>query len=198
IGLRVELDGAAEVRARRRERADLTAGLAHEPRCAEADVLHLRPRVALLGRGDLDAEGFFADGVGARDRDEVIRPVDDLLACRKNEEAKRRHRGNDAGERAEGDGDELQEPAAPELPPVRLGLASHGANLAVSLLGPLLVFLASDAQRRLGPRLEALHRNRLAAILADAERPVVDFGERKIDLLEKGLLASAEPELERL
>src|SRR5262245_13312693 len=67
----------------------------------------------------------------------------------------------------------------------RLGGTGSMGFSAVSLFGPLLVFLAADAQGGLGPGFEPFHGDRLAALLADAEGAVVDLGERQVDLLEK-------------
>src|SRR5262245_30686671 len=70
--------------------------------------------------------------------------------------------------------------------------------LAHRALFALLVFLALDAQRGLGPCFEALLADRLLADLADAERAVGDLLEREIELGQQALLATAQAELERL
>src|ERR1041384_4703058 len=70
--------------------------------------------------------------------------------------------------------------------------SSHRALFA------LLVFLALDAERGLGPRLESLLADRLFANLADAERAVRDLLQREVELGQQTFLATAQPELERL
>src|ERR687886_643094 len=62
------------------------------------------------------------------------------------------------------------------------------------LLLLLLLFLAADAECRHGASLEALHRDLLLALLADAERAVLDARERLVDLREEELLAVAQAE----
>src|SRR6185295_19261381 len=71
-------------------------------------------------------------------------------------------------------------------------------RLTVRLLVSLLIFLALDAELGLGPGLEPLLRDRLAALGADPERPVFDLPERELELGQVGLLATAQAELERL
>src|SRR5262249_39246438 len=100
-------------------------------------------------------------------------------------------------------------PAVPALPAVPLHDRAHrrrtaaavaaaplGSN-AVALL-PLLVFLAADAQARLGAGLEALHRDLFLARLAGAEASVLDLLEGAVDLVEERLLAATQAERERL
>jgi ABC-type multidrug transport system fused ATPase/permease subunit len=62
----------------------------------------------------------------------------------------------------------------------------------------LLVFLATDAEAGLGPSLEPLLADRLLARLAGAEGAVIDLLERELQLGQQALVATAQPELERL
>src|SRR5262249_45305724 len=68
----------------------------------------------------------------------------------------------------------------------------------VILFHALLILFAANAERGLGARLEALDRDLLAALFADAERAVFDLGERLLDLVEEDLLAAPEAEGKRL
>src|SRR4051794_15923943 len=61
---------------------------------------------------------------------------------------------------------------------------------AVVFFHPLLVFLAADAQRRFGSRLEALDGDVFAALFAGAEASVVDLGEGFGDLVEERFFAA--------
>src|SRR5262249_9491568 len=54
----------------------------------------------------------------------------------------------------------------------------------------LLILFAADAERRLRACFEALDRDLLAALLADAERSIFDLGEGLLDLVEEDLLAT--------
>src|SRR4051794_17200973 len=68
----------------------------------------------------------------------------------------------------------------------------------VVLLVALLILLAADAERGLRSCLETLDRDLFAALFADAEAALLDLAEGLLDLVEEDLLATAEPEGERL
>src|SRR5262249_55335082 len=69
---------------------------------------------------------------------------------------------------------------------------------AVILFYSLLVFLAADAEVRLGARFEALQRDLLLALFALTERALLDLHEGLLDLVEERLLAATEAKRERL
>src|SRR5262245_4982963 len=79
----------------------------------------------------------------------------------------------------------------------RVEWAQRGFLFEVALVA-LLVFLAADAQRRLRPRFEALHADRIAALFAGAELAALDLAERRLDLVEEVALAAAQAQREGL
>src|SRR4051812_26505843 len=90
------------------------------------------------------------------------------------------------------------DPARPGTPFAWCVMAREPRSSAHGPLFALLVFLALDAQRGLGPRLEPLLADRLIADLADPEGAVRDLLERQVQLGQQALLAAAQAELERL
>ena len=60
----------------------------------------------------------------------------------------------------------------------RAGDAAARARSAEVLLDAFLIFFAADAERGLGARFEALHRDPLAAVVTDAEVTRLDLFQR--------------------
>ena len=69
--------------------------------------------------------------------------------------------------------------------------------VAIDALAPLVALLRLDRQRGDRPRLEPLERDRLLGLLAIAVGPVVETGERGVDLGDQLALAVAGAQLDR-